>query len=167
MSRPKSDLVIGRISSGERVIQTRKTQINAITPELLKEAFSLARAPAKNGIDPIFVAEVWIGERQLKTMCVPTTSDDDVVWGYPVGRDLPMRFVKGREPADTEYITLVFRRAEEDGVVLLVTAYAGEHTPRMPDDPWATPDSKPFWDNHALVCGSITVDEIYEENKDD
>ena len=96
-----------------------------------------------------------------KTMCVPTTENDEIVYAQRKGRDGLTRFVKNREAEDTNVVTVILKKIREQiqtegeerevDAYLLITAWMGEKAEVEYYDPRATEKSLAFWNTHALV----------------
>lgn len=89
---------------------------------------------------------------------VETDDTDEIVYAKRFNRDTYTRFVKGRDPVPTSYITVTLT-LDGDGNYELTSAWIGQICPLFPDRPGATPESKPFWAKHALVWGNQTIQE--------
>ena len=87
---------------------------------------------------------------------VETADSDEIVYAKRRNRDTYTRFVKGRDPIPTSYITVTLSR-DDAGNYELTSAWIGQICPLFPDRPGATPESKPFWANHALVWGNQAI----------
>lgn len=86
--------------------------------------------------------------------CVPTTESDDVFFATRVGRQVPTRFVRNRQPIPTKIVTVVMKFVGPDWV--LVTAYIGPRAPREVGDPTLVSDDEKaeaaeFWSRNALI----------------
>lgn len=91
-----------------------------------------------------------------QTNLVETSDKDEIIYALREGRDELMRFVKDRKPSDTQYITIDLIKTSID-TCILTTAYIGRATPFLPGQKDETPESKPFWNSHALIWGSQPV----------
>jgi hypothetical protein len=83
---------------------------------------------------------------------VETDSKDEIVYAIRQNRDIYTRFVKNREPVPTSYLTVILRKDNENNYILWST-WIGRLVPMSPGNPDSTPESKLFWDKHALVFG--------------
>jgi len=89
---------------------------------------------------------------------VETSDSDEIVYAKRLNRDTYTRFAKGRSAVPTSYITVTLQR-DSDGNYELTSAWIGQICPLFPDRPGATPESKPFWAEHALVWGNQAIQE--------
>ena len=101
-----------------------------------------------------FIAEEMdFGQSIGQTICVETHEGNDIVFAQRPNRAGLTRFVKNREPEPCSTVVVCLKRAREGGYILL-TAYIGHRTPAEPwDTEWATEQSVPFWNTHALIWG--------------
>ncbi len=83
---------------------------------------------------------------------VETSNGDDVFYAKRPNREKFTRFVRGKKPQPTNFVTIELRK--KDGRELEVfTAFIGRLTPSFPlgkDDP--NEQNKEFWNCHALVA---------------
>jgi len=96
-----------------------------------------------------------------KTICVPASEGDDVVYAIRKGRNGHTRFVKDRESIDCNTATIVLKKMSE-GTVLIVSCFIGKKAEVEPFDERATKSSIDFWSSHALIWGR---EEIIEGSK--
>lgn len=89
---------------------------------------------------------------------VETTDSDEIVYAKRRNRDTYTRFVKGKDPVSTSYITVTLTR-DGKGSYELTSAWIGQICPLFPDRPGATSENKSFWANHALVWGNQSIQE--------
>lgn len=87
---------------------------------------------------------------------VPTTPGDEIIYAQRPFREVLSRFVKNRTPEPTSFVTVELRKTSANECDLF-TAYFGALTPPSPGKKDETPDSKPFWNSHALVWGTQEV----------
>lgn len=87
---------------------------------------------------------------------VETNETDKVLYAKRLNRDNYTRFVLNRQAEPTNFVTLVLRKDSEDNYELW-SAWIGRAVPQFPGDEFETPDSRPFWQNHALVWGNQIV----------
>lgn len=111
----------------------------------------------QSGRQNFLAEEINFGETIGQTICVRTSLDDKVVYAQRPNRAGLTRFVKNREPEPCSTVVVCLKRAREGGYILL-TAYIGRRTPAEPwDTEWATDQSVPFWNTHALIWGHESV----------
>ena len=91
-------------------------------------------------------------------MCdlVETTADDEIIYAKRLNRTNYTRFVKGRSPQPCSTVTVALR-ARKNGSYELRSAWIGYAVPQFPGDLYETPESKPFWRNHALAWGNQAI----------
>lgn len=88
-----------------------------------------------------------------------TTSDkDEIVYAKRTNRDKINRFVKNRVPEETSTVTMDIRKGKDDKY-FIYTVYIGKITPKSPGGEKEDPDSRDFWNKHALVWGSQDIEE--------
>lgn len=87
---------------------------------------------------------------------VATTEEDDILYAKRPNRAIYTRFVRNREPIPTRYVTVVLHK-DSEATYNLHSAWIGRAVPQFPGDSHETPESKPFWANHALIWGSQTI----------
>lgn len=85
-----------------------------------------------------------------------TDETDEIIYAKRIGRDIYTRFTKSRSQLSTKTLTLWLVRLEENSYDLK-SAWFGPKVPSFPGNEWETPESKPFWANHALVWGHQAV----------
>ncbi len=91
-----------------------------------------------------------------KTGLVETTDDDEVVYALRPKRQAYSRFVKGKEPQETRWMTFDIRKSDEDNYYIY-TVFVGKDTPSFPGGEHLPEQSRDFWSKHALVWGSQEV----------
>jgi hypothetical protein len=91
---------------------------------------------------------------------VSTDATDEIVYARRPHRDTTMRFTMSRPPEPSSRVSLVLiRRGEADDAAYDIrSAWVGPITPAYPGTPYETPDSKRFWETHALVWGTQEIE---------
>lgn len=89
-----------------------------------------------------------------KSICVPTSKKDVIIYAKRKRRKDYSRFVINREPIDTKFITVCLLRVPTHYSIM--TAYLGKSA-KEPYDERATEADKEFWKNHALIFGEEEV----------
>lgn len=84
-----------------------------------------------------------------KTIIVPTSSNDKILYAIRKNRFGHSRFVLGREPKDTQYITLILKPKDRNWIVL--SAYLGQKATQEPWNKSATIKDFAFWNNNAFI----------------
>lgn len=92
------------------------------------------------------------------TDLVEVTDTDEIVYAKRLNRDNFTKFAMNRIPPTTTYFTFLLYM-DYDGNYELASTWVGRTCPSFPDDFNATPESKPFWDRHALVFGNQAIQE--------
>lgn len=92
-----------------------------------------------------------------KSDLVKTTENSDIFYAKRKNRTTYIPFVRGVERDDTQIITIDIR--EKDGIYYLYTIYVGENTPSLPGSDGEEPNSKEFWNSHALVYSKQELQE--------
>lgn len=144
-----------RLGSGEVVVDRPDSHAVSHTPvlPLLGEALGKIRSAGRQSIAEDMDFGRVIGE----TICVQTREGDEIVFAQRPNRAGLTRFVKNRQAEPTSAAVVCLQRGEE-GKYILGTAFVGKRTPAEPwDMEWATEDSVPFWNNHALLWGREEV----------
>jgi len=142
-----------RLGSGE-VVKDRPDS-HAVTHlsvlPLVGEALQRIESAGRDDI----VEEIDFGRAVGETICVETNDGDEIVFAQRPNRKGLTRFVKNRQPASCNSVTVCLTKAEDNGHFVLATAYVGKRTPAEPwDTEWATEQSVPFWNTHALIWGA-------------
>ena len=153
--------VMGRLMSGEIVIDRHNSHVH-LSGEILERALSYVHSRSRD----FLVDEVYMGEPVGLSTCVETDDSDEIIYAYRPNRAGPTRFVVGRDPVPTEEITVILKRAQDVGRMILISAWAGSKAEPEPWDRHATEASQDFWRCHALVWGSEPICEdklIYRE----
>ncbi len=114
----------------------------------------LAEAIGKIDFRPYYdmvVVGVDMGRIVGVTTCVQTRPDDVIVFERRYNRRGKTRFVKGRTPEPSRYVTIIASKRTKT----LVTAYIGTPSPREPWDNFESEgdwyNAVAFWENHALI----------------
>lgn len=138
-----------QLKSGERVVDRHQSHIHEgvlrLLPEALGQIDSLGRG---------FLLEVVDFGRVIgETICVGTGPSDQIVFAKRRGRFGYSRFVKNRKPEPCSEMVVILKKAEEDNLFVLITAFVGHRPEPEPWDRNATANSLAFWRSHALVWG--------------
>jgi hypothetical protein len=91
---------------------------------------------------------------------VKTTSDEAVFYVQLVQDTVYTRFTKSSKPSPTQYISIVLQRNSEgpEGVSYQVDdLWLGRLVPPRPGSAEETPESKPYWEDHAFVFGNQSI----------
>lgn len=145
--------VLGRLMSGEIVVDRPNSHAH-IGEMALETALGYVNSFGRD----FLVEEVYMGEPVGFSVCVETDESDEIVYAYRPNRSGPTRFVMNREPVQTEEVTIILKRTEDIGRMVLISAWAGGKAEPEPWDRNATEASQDFWKNHALIWGSESVD---------
>jgi hypothetical protein len=87
---------------------------------------------------------------------VATNPSDSIIYAKRPNRDNYTRFVQERQPQATSYVTIILRQLT-DTEYELWSAWIGRVVPGFPGDEHETPDSRPSWQQHALVWGNQAI----------
>ena len=145
-----------QLGSGEIVIDRPQSHVatHPTVLPLLGEALSRIHSRGRNNI----VEEVDLGRVVGETICVETHEGDEIIYAQRPNRFGLTRFVKNRESEPCGAVTICLNKAEGNGHYILATAYVGHRAPAEPwDTEWATEESVPFWNTHALVWGKEAI----------
>jgi len=144
---------IGRLATGEAVYGGHNGHFAthaAAAPELrdlVVEALGQI-----NGGEQFIATAVDLGRIVGTTACVPTEDGDDIMFARRPNRHGLTRFVRGKQPMPTQFVSFILRRRE--GSYELLSSWVGELAPHEPWDRHADLSvSIPFWSSHALVWG--------------
>lgn len=88
-----------------------------------------------------------------KMDCVEITDEDDVFFAKRPNREKYTKFVKGKEPQPTSFVTMEIHQ-KSDTEYEVFTAFVAPMTPSFPynkEDP--NEKNRDFWKNHALAAG--------------
>jgi hypothetical protein len=153
-----------QLGSGEVVIDRPDSHVAthpSVLP-LLSEALSRIYSEGRDNI----VEEVDLGRVVGETICVETRDGDDIVYAQRPNRFGLTRFVKNRQPEPCSVVTVCLNKAENNGHFILATAYVGHRTPAEPwDTEWASEQSVPFWNTHALIWDKEAIMHGTETNQ--
>lgn len=82
---------------------------------------------------------------------VVTPSAIDVVFYAQLAKENTyIPFTKKGTPASTNLLTMVLRHSETDGYCI-EDLWPGPYRPSLPGTATETPESKPYWENHAYI----------------
>ena len=154
----KEPKFIGVLSSGEKVFDRWNSHLNdnAELFELLPE--TLLKINSAN--QEFFVESIDLGREVGKSLCVETTTEDEIIYAQRKGRAGLTRFVKNRQADPTSFVTVILKKAEDGYVV--ITAFIGPKAEREPWDNNIKDDSEQdaadtFWNTHALLWDKEAV----------
>jgi hypothetical protein len=154
MSNDGETPILGRLASGEEVVDRYRSHLHRPVLALLPEALSRVESGRRGFI----LAEVNFGLVIGVTTCVATRAGDEVVYAKRPKRAGLSRFVKNREAEPCSSVVVILKAADEfPAAYVLVTAFIGQKPEPEPWDRNATANSRAFWKSHALVWGSEAV----------
>jgi len=87
---------------------------------------------------------------------VETDENDKTLYAKRLNRDNYTRFVLNRDAESTHFVTVVLQK-DTEGDYELWSAWIGRAVPQFPGDKLETPESRPFWQKHALVWGNQAI----------
>lgn len=82
---------------------------------------------------------------------IATKETDNIFYAQPVRDNIYSRFVKNGEPLVTQYLTMILDRQDEDMTYELLDVWIGTLIPPRPGSDNETPESLPYWTNHAFI----------------
>jgi hypothetical protein len=96
-----------------------------------------------------------MGEVVGMTDLIETSEGDDIVYAMRPLRSAYSRFVKNKQPAPTNWVTIDIRKKGND--YFLYTAFVGRLTPSFPGGEYLPEQSREFWSKHALALDSQDI----------
>lgn len=112
--------------------------------DLVKEGLSQSMVSGEN-----VALEIDMGRIIGITNCIETTEDDEVIFARRIGRTSYSRFVKNREPEETNILAIILHKKLRG--YNLWSAWCGKLVPTKRDITGKMRTIEGFWDNHALV----------------
>lgn len=129
--------------------------VHGLLPEALKKIYANGRR--------FIIEEVEMGRIVGESICVPTSSGDQIMYEQRPNRSGLTRFVLNRKPEPSSTVVVILEKIEGDNFFTLLTSYVGRIAPpetwdevsfaKTPDPDRARIEAKIFWENHALVWG--------------
>lgn len=151
-------LFIGRTKDGSKVYVDMETSHAAThfadTPQLLELVREVLPTLELDNDSKRF--ELDMGRIVGESDCVETGTEDNIIYAKRLSRDTYSRFVRGKHTIQTSWLTISLERIDKD-TCELVTAYIGRSAPPFPGNEFETPESRPFWEEHALVWGEQQI----------
>ena len=148
-------LVIGRTKNNKTVYVDKEGSHAAThladTPQLF-ELVKHVIADLSPSEDNVYIDKD-MGRSVGMSDLVETTASDEIIYAKRLNRDNYTRFVLNRLPELTSFVTVALQK-DAEGDYGLWTAWIGRAVPQFPGDSFETPDSRIFWQKHALVWGS-------------
>lgn len=145
-----------QVARGEEVRLTGLTDIRRDVRKLLNEVLPQISVPEgsilEGGRKRRYAQQVDLGRRVGHDNIVETRSGDNIFYAQELNRLGMTRFVMDRKPEPTQLLTVVLLW-NESGFYEIVTAFEGQLAPKEPWDEYAEPNSREFWDSHAIVWG--------------
>lgn len=146
--------VVGKLASGEPVVDRYRSHLHDSVSAILLEALSRVESLNRSFI----VAQVDFDRVVGETICVNTRKGDEIVFAKRPKRFGLTRFVKNRKPEPCQSAVVILKAADDlSGAYVLVTAFIGLKPEPEPWDRNATANSRKFWETHALLWGSEPV----------
>jgi hypothetical protein len=147
-------LEMGRLASGQRVIDRYNSHLHPQVLELLPKAFRKIRLTGEQ----FQVVQVDFDRIVGETTCVVTGTGDLIVYAQRPKRFGLSRFVKDRQPQESRSIVVILKKADDvPSTYVLITAFVGVKPEPEPWDRNKTEQSVAFWSSHALVWDSEPV----------
>lgn len=141
---------VWKLGSGEMVTDRPNSHLHEGVQKVLSEALSRIESAGRDFFETEVVFDRVIGRAE----CVETKASDKVVWAVRPRRKGHTRFVMNRESTETCTLTVILKRVQAGFII--ITAHFGRLAPHEPWDPYAGPQSRPFWDKHALIWNDST-----------
>lgn len=94
-----------------------------------------------------------IGEMDL----VETDNNDEIIYAKRKNRNNFTRFVKNKPRPKTSFVSIVIKKNDNETLELW-SAWIGRLVPPFPGDEHEQPESKSFWEKHALVWGTQAIE---------
>ncbi len=146
--------MLGNLPSGEVVVDRHYSYFHPSVADILPELFD----KITSGKRPFISEEIEMGRIIGESICVETTDSDEIVYAHRAKRKGCTRFVKNRKPIPSSKAVVILKWDEDTKVYILITAFVGSKSEPEPWDRNATPNSRPFWDTHALIMdGSYEI----------
>jgi hypothetical protein len=124
-------------------------------PHLLGFVEEMLRKTSCRG--PKVVIEHDMGRVIGYNFVVSTSETDNIFYALNLHDDIYARFVKNGKPTTTQYLTAVLHRSEDGKSYELQDAWIGRLSPPRPGSVNESPDSRPYWANHAFVFDSQSL----------
>jgi hypothetical protein len=105
---------------------------------------------------PKVVIEHDFGRIIGNTDVVETGVKDTVVYAKKLRQATYCRFVRRRQMAPSQFLSMILVK-DDTGNYELRDIWVGRQVPAFPGDEDATPESKLYWENHALVIDGQTL----------
>lgn len=151
--------MLGKLKSGEAVVDRYNSHLHESVMPLLPEAFARVESAGRK----FLVCELDFGRVVGESNCVATGPGDEIVFAKRPKRLGLTRFVKNRQAEPTSFAVVILKTADgEPGAYALVTAFIGQLAEK---EPWdkniqnanERQRSLAFWNSHALVWGCEEV----------
>lgn len=98
-----------------------------------------------------------MGRKIGNTNIVVTKDSDAVYYARQPKQSSMLRFVKNHSMVQSSELAVILER-DKNGNYEITNVWIGPLCPPFPDAEDATPESKDYWQTHALVAGSETID---------
>lgn len=141
-ARMQGQKVLGHLLTGETVVDRPRSHISEGAKAHLEYALSQIEGEKT---DLCISVEVDFGYTIGMCNCVETGPDDEIVYARRRNRDKLKRFVIGREPEPSSWLSIGLNR-DPSGYYYCITAYIGRAS-----------SEKGFWNNHAIVLGTVEI----------
>lgn len=145
--------ILGLLKDGHTVIDRPQSHLHAnIDKTLLEDALSQTESLDRD----FFIETVEFDKEIGNSNCVETNNEDEIIYAQRPFRKGRTRFVKNRAPEPTNKLTLILKKRDAGGYVL-IGAFLD---PKAEPEPWdknKTSESQEFWNTHALIWGSEEI----------
>lgn len=150
---------IGQTRNGKAVtvdlIHSKAAKHIAQQPHLLSLAAEVLQQTNLRG--PRVTLEHDMGRAIGYNFVIRTTDSASIFYAQLLRDDIYTRFVKNGKPDATQHLSLILERNPDDGTYELHDAWIGRLSPPRPGSADETTESKPYWDNHALILSDQSL----------
>jgi hypothetical protein len=124
------------------------------TPQLREAVNQVIANTVTTGEDMWF--EMDMGRVAGVSDLVDTDETDEIVYAKRLSRDTYTRFTKSRRAQPSSLVTVAMNPLNDD-TYELKSAWIGPVGYSFPDAPGALPQSREYWDKHAIVWGTQAI----------
>lgn len=143
-----------KTKDGLRVVDRYNSHLHESVEAILPEGLAQIEVSGRKFI----VQQIDFDRVVGQSVCVETSSQDEIIYAQRPKRWGLSRFVKNRKPEPCSSVVLILKTADgEANTMVLITAFIGTLSEPEPWDRNATERSVEFWSNHALLWDSEPV----------
>jgi hypothetical protein len=107
-------------------------------------------------VEPQVSIERDMGRVIGNTDIIETTDKDSIFYAQPNKKQVFSRYAKNRYPSPSPKLSIILEK-DIDGNYEIRDTWIGPYNPPFPGDVRETSKSKTYWENHALVQDSQSV----------